>query len=88
MRTALLEQVIEAFWCRAVANIKGTQIKAILHQVHEKLGKLGLYHSEAERESIEFNCVGPKAAPCMLLICLHHDSFAVDTFVVCSIRSG
>jgi endonuclease-3 len=91
IREAPLEDVVEALRCGGLANIKGGRIKEILDEVHEKHGKLSLDHlhglgdEEAKRELMEFNGVGPKTASCVLLFCLHRDSFAVDTHVVSSI---
>jgi len=88
VRTAPLEDVVDALRCGGLANIKGARIKRILDEVHDKYGKLSLDHlhgasdEEAKRELMEFDGVGPKTASCVLLFCLRRDSFAVDTHVV------
>jgi endonuclease III len=88
VRTAPLEEVVEALRCGGLANIKGARIKRILNEVYDKYNELSLDHlhgvsdEEAKRELMEFDGVGPKTASCVLLFCLRRDSFAVDTHVV------
>jgi len=88
VRTASLEEVVDALRCGGLANVKGRRIKKILDAVYEKYGKLSLDHlhtlsdEAARQELMEFDGVGPKTAACVLLFCLRRESFAVDTHVV------
>ncbi len=77
----------ETIRCGGLSVVKSKVIFTLLQQVHDKYGAYSLDHlfkasdSEAMREMLSFQGVGPKTASCVLLFCLQRPSFAVDTHV-------
>ncbi len=84
---APIEEVTDALRVGGLAPSKTQTIRNVLATAYQKYGEFSLDHlhdlsdDEAMREMISFKGVGPKTASCVLLFCMHRDSFAVDTHV-------
>jgi endonuclease III len=83
-------EVVQAIRHGGLANKKAATIQRLLAAIHAKHGAYSLQHladasacsdSEAMRELVAYNGVGPKTASCVLLFCLGRQSFPVDTHV-------
>ncbi|KAH7083010.1 DNA glycosylase, partial [Paraphoma chrysanthemicola] len=81
------EQLKDALRPGGMQNRKSKMVMQILVDVKTRHGKWDLDHlftvsdEEAVKELISYKGVGPKSAFCILSICLHRKSFAVDTHI-------
>jgi endonuclease-3 len=84
---APLGEIEETIQEGGLAHIKAGRIRAILEQIHQERGALGLdfLKTLSDREAwdylISFKGVGPKTAACVMLFSLNRSAFPVDTHV-------
>ncbi|MBW8010159.1 MAG: endonuclease III [Chloroflexi bacterium] len=87
VRTAGEQEIIDAIRPAGLANQKGSRIKAILQEIFEQRGELGLdflkaFSTQDAREwLLQFKGVGPKTAAIVLQFALDKPAFPVDTHV-------
>ncbi|KAJ6614017.1 DNA glycosylase [Mycena sp. CBHHK59/15] len=84
---APLERVVESIRCGGLATKKAATIQNLLSAAHERHGSYSLQFLVTEtdaavtQELLSYDGVGPKTASCVLSLCLHRESFAVDTHI-------
>jgi endonuclease-3 len=87
VRTAPVEQVVDAIRAGGLANIKASRIQAVLEAVHERFGATNLeeiraWADDAIRSLLRsFPGVGAKTAACVLMFNLGRPALPVDTHV-------
>jgi len=84
---APLGEIEETIQEGGLAHIKAGRIQAILEQIHQERGALGLdfLKTLSDRKAwdylMRFKGVGPKTAACVILFSLNRSAFPVDTHV-------
>jgi endonuclease-3 len=87
VRTAPVEEVVDAIRSGGLANRKAPRIQAVIHTVIERRGDTDLTFladmplDEAKQWLTSMNGVGPKTAACVLLFSLGQPAMPVDTHV-------
>ena len=87
-RTADVAAIAAPIRSAGLSNVKSERIKAILADLHARLGRCSLEHlrrlpdAEAKAELRRFKGVGEKTVACVLMFALGRAEFPVDTHVV------